>query len=238
MGALHASSLDVRRIAGVPNAHVTRRRERPRGTDSAVTRRTDTERTTASREMSSESAVIQQAIAGDVDAQERLFAGSAGRLFRIAFAVLRNKEDAEDAVQEGRFRALSKIHCFEGRSSFSSWLTRIVINAALMLRRKRKAHPEVSLDEILDVLAVRQPQGAIDPRSDPEKIYAAREINALVERQLRKLPRELQQAYRLRVINGLSAAESGRVLGIPPSLCKSRLFHARQKLANALRESA
>src|ERR1700733_10977525 len=125
MGALHASSLNVRRIAGVPNAHVTRRRERPRGTDSAKTSRTDTAKTTASIGMSSESAVIQQAIAGDVDAQERLFAGRAGRLFRIAFAVLRNKEDAEDAVQEGRFRAFSNIHCFEGRSSFSSWLTRI-----------------------------------------------------------------------------------------------------------------
>ncbi len=78
----------------------------------------------------------------------------------------------------------------------------------------------------------------MDPRSDPEKVYAAKEIKALIERQVRKLPPELQQAYRFRVINGLSAAESGRVLGIPASLAKERLFHARRKMTNALREPA
>jgi len=182
--------------------------------------------------------MVQQAIAGNMEAQEQLFASRKGRLFRTAFAVLRNREDAEDALQDGLLNAYSKMQSFEGRSSFSSWLTRIVINSALMLRRRRNSHPEVSLDEILDSLSERYPSGAVDPRSDPEKIYAAKEIKALIERQVRKLPPGLQQAYRLRAINGLSAAESGRVLGIPPSLSKSRLFHARRKLTNALRETA
>ena len=105
-----------------------------------------------------------------------------------------------------------------------------------MIRRRKNVHPEASLDDILDSLPERHPSGAVDPRTDPEKIYAAKEIRALIERQVRKLPPDLQRTYRLRVINGLSAAESGRLLGVPPSLSKSRLFHARRKLTNALRE--
>jgi RNA polymerase sigma-70 factor (ECF subfamily) len=238
MGALQASSLNIRRMAGVPKLSVKIRRERPRGLDSRASKLANPGRTDAPLVKSSESAMVQQAIAGNIEAQEQLFASRKGRLFRTAFAVLRNREDAEDALQDGLFSAYSKMKSFEGRSSFSSWLTRIVINAALMLRRRRNSHPEASMDEILDSLPERYPSGAVDPRSDPEKIYAANEIKGLVERQIRKLPSELQQEYRLRVINSLSAAESGRVLGIPPSLSKSRLFHARRKLTNALRESA
>ena len=238
MGALQASSLNIRRTAGAPKLSVTIRRERPRGLDSLAPKLTNPGRTDAPLVKSSESAMVQQAIAGNIEAQEQLFASRKSRLFRAAFAVLRNREDAEDALQDGLFNAYSKMQSFEGRSSFSSWLARIVINAALMLRRRRNSHPEVSLDEILDSLPERHPSGATDPRSDPEKIYAAKEIKALIERQVRKLPPELQRAYRLRAINDLSAAESGRVLGTPPSLSKSRLFHARRKLTNALRESA
>ena len=238
MGALQASSLNIRSTAGVPKLSVTIRRERPRGLDSRTPKLADPGRTYAPLVKGSEWAMVQQAIAGNIEAQEQLFASRKGRLFQTAFAVLRNREDAEDALQDGLFNAYSKMQSFEGRSSFSSWLTRIVINAALMLRRRRNSHPEVSLDEMLDSLSERYPSGAVDPRSHPEKIYAAKEIQALVERQVRKLPPKLQQAYRLRAINGLSAAESGRALGIPPSAFKSRVFHARRKLANALRESA
>ena len=74
--------------------------------------------------------------------------------------------------------------------------------------------------------------------SASEKIYAANEINALIERLVCKFPPEPQQPYRLRAINGLSAAESGWVRGVPPSLPKSRFIHARRKPTIALRESA
>jgi hypothetical protein len=75
-------------------------------------------------------------------------------------------------------------------------------------------------------------------RSVPEKIYAAKEIKELIDRQARELSPELQQAYRLRAINGLPGAESRRVLGIPPRLSEPRSFRARRKRTNALRESA
>jgi RNA polymerase sigma factor (sigma-70 family) len=99
--------------------------------------------------MREEWGVVQQAIAGNVDAQERLFAPHTGRLYRTTFAVLRNEEDAEDALQDGLFKAYTSLRSFQGRSSFSTWLTRIVINSALMTLRRKSGHPEASLDEIL-----------------------------------------------------------------------------------------
>src|SRR5271169_3428370 len=133
MGALQPSSLNIRGTAGVPKLSVTIRRERPRGLDSRVPKLANPGRTEAPLVKSSESAMVQQAIAGNIEVQEQLFASREGRLFRTAFAVLRNREDAEDALQDGLLSAYSKMQSFEGRSSFSSWLTRIVINAALML---------------------------------------------------------------------------------------------------------
>src|SRR5271165_3157606 len=94
--------------------------------------------------------VVQRAMAGDSDAQKHLFARHSGRLHRIAFALLRNQEDAEDAVQEGLCRAYTALHSFQGRASFSTWLTRIVINSALMFRRRKVARPEASLSAILE----------------------------------------------------------------------------------------
>ena len=78
--------------------------------------------------------LVQQAIAGNADAQEQLFKTYTPRLFRTAFAVLRNKEDAEDAVQDSWCRAYRNLRSFQGRSAFSTWLTRIAINSALMRR--------------------------------------------------------------------------------------------------------
>ena len=97
-------------------------------------------------------AIVQKAIAGDIEAQEHLFARHRSRLYKTAVALLRNKEDAEDAVQDGLCNAYTHLRSFQGRSSFSTWLTSIVINSALMSRRRRRAHPEASLDDMLETL--------------------------------------------------------------------------------------
>jgi RNA polymerase sigma-70 factor, ECF subfamily len=238
MGMLQASSFNVRRTARVPNELVTVRRTGSQRIGPGGSKQLNPDRVVAPLDAGSEWPVIQQAITGNVNAQEHLFMRYKSGLYRTAYALLRNREDAEDALQDGFFSAFTKLGSFQGKSSFSSWLTRIVINAALMLRRRKNAHPESSLDEILEIQTKRVPRGAVDPRSDPEKIYAANEIKALIERQVRKLSPEMQQAYRLRAIKGLSTAESCRTLGIPESALKSRVFHARRKLANSLLQSA
>jgi RNA polymerase sigma-70 factor (ECF subfamily) len=171
--------------------------------------------------------VVQQAIAGSADAQQQLFTRHAGRLYRVAFALLRNKEDAEDAVQDGLYRAYTALRFFQGRSSFATWLTRIVVNSALMSRRRKNTRLETA----------GVPEAVVDVRPDPEKRCAATELSALLEKHLRQLPLALRTALRLGAIDGLSVAEASRALGISVSTFKSRTFRARRRLAIVLQQS-
>ena len=236
MGMLLASSFHARLTVDAPHPVKVRRRRHGR-IGSRAPRQWNADRSISPPDVANEWDIVQHAIAGNADAQEPLFARHAGRLYRTAFAVLRDKEDAEDALQDGFYNAYSRLGSFQGRSSFSSWLTRIVINAALMIRRKKNAHPEASLDEMLDSQPERFPDGAIDPRPGPERIYAAKQIHTLVQGHVRRLTPALQAAYQLRVIKDLSAEESSQVLGIPVNAFKSRIFHARRKLGTAMGQS-
>jgi len=202
--------------------------------DSPAPRQSNSGGIVARRALGKEWAVVQQAIAGDPHAQEHLFARHTGRLYRTAFALLHHKEDAEDAVQDGLYKAYTNLRSFQGRSSFSTWLTRIVINLALMTRRKKSTCLDASLDEILGSQREQLPHGVVDARPDPEKAYAAIETNALFEQHVRQLPPTLQTAFRLRAINGLSTRKSSHALGIPATAFKSRIYRARRKPACVL----
>jgi RNA polymerase sigma-70 factor (ECF subfamily) len=180
---------------------------------------------------------IQQAIDGDPAATEQIFGCHAAKLHRIAFRILRNKEDAEDAVQDTLCKAYAKLRSFQGRASFSTWLTRILINSALMVRRKRNGRPESSLDEILYARPQQLQHEIVDAALDPEQICSETEFDQLLEEHLRKLAPGLRAAFRLRELDGLSSSESCRVLGIRKNAFKSRISRARQKLRQALRKS-
>ena len=158
MGMSQAVSSNIGPMVGPP-PFVWPRSGRPGGIDFPASGPVNSERTAAPRDLGKEWAVVQQAIAGNADAQERLFAAHTRRLYRIVLALLNNKEDAEDALQEGLCKAFTSLRSFEGRSSFSTWLTRIVINSALMARRRKNAHPETSLDEIPDYQPKQMPRG-------------------------------------------------------------------------------
>jgi RNA polymerase sigma-70 factor (ECF subfamily) len=144
--------------------------------------------------------------------------------------VLRNKEDAEDAVQDALCKAYARLHSFEGWSSFSSWVTRIVINSSLMILRSRRTRLEASLDEILESQPEWLPQEAYDGQPDPETICSATELNAHFEKRVRQLRPTLRAAFRLGVTDGLSALEASRALGISVKAFKSRFFWARRKV--------
>jgi RNA polymerase sigma-70 factor, ECF subfamily len=175
---------------------------------------------------------IGQAHQGDWEELNAIFARHRSRLYRAACAVLRNKEEAEDAVQEGLLSAYLHLSSFQGRSLFSTWLTRITINAALMKRRKQMTIPEVSFDaeggdasEFAYVTAMP----STDP--DPEQLCAASEIRELVRNRMNQLSDGHRSAIQLRYIEGLSTSEAARSSDISVCKLKSRLFHARRQLA-------
>jgi RNA polymerase sigma-70 factor (ECF subfamily) len=128
--------------------------------------------------------VAQQAIAGDPHAQEQLLKMYALALYRRAFAILRSKEDAQDAPQDSWFRAYSNLRSFEGRSSFSTWLTQIVINSALMILRRNLKRREVSTDEGGETTFTHQ----IPDRSrNPEETLLESERKAVLNDTIRSL---------------------------------------------------
>ena len=237
MGMSQACSPNIGLMAGAPPIGVKVPRGRVGRNDLPDPTPPNSNRTASPGDRGTEWVLVQQAIAGNPDAQERLFARHTRRLYRIALALLNNKEDAEDALQEGFCKAFTSLCSFQGRSSFSTWLTRIVINSALMARRRKSAHPGASLDEMLEYQPKQMPRGFVDQRPDPEKLYAETELNARVEKHVSLLPTTLQAAFQLYAINGVAGPESSKALGISPSAFKSRIFRARLKLACGLYRS-
>jgi RNA polymerase sigma-70 factor (ECF subfamily) len=178
--------------------------------------------------------VIQQALAGDSEALSMLFARYSLQLYRAAFSVLRSKEDAEDALQEGLLSAYLKLESFEGRSRFSTWLTRIVLNAAFMKRRRLKAHLQVSLEDIAGEDAKPPAAQAIDARPNAEQVFAQGEAREAVGKAMDRLSPLLRSALRLRDIQGFSTREAAKAEDVNISLIKSRTLRARRKIASLL----
>ena len=177
--------------------------------------------------------LVREAIAGDHDALDMLFAQHSRALFQTALRLLGNAEDAEDALQEAMLSAYRNLPRFEGRSQFSTWMTRIVINAALMRRRSKRAHPALSLDDSTDDKTPMVERFA-DDHPSPEQLYASTELSERVKENLQELSPLLRNAFELRELEGLSADEAARALGVSRNTLKARLWRARQQLAGRL----
>jgi len=185
-----------------------------------------------------EQRLIRLGLKGNQAALEALFARHSGALYQSALKLLGNPEDAEDALQEGMLSAFKNLRRFEGRSKFSSWLTRIVINAALMRLRSQRAHQTVSADQPLGEAEVTLAEQLADPAPDPERLYARKELRRLLDRNLTELPPDMRTAVLLRDIEGLSTQEAAEALGVPENTLKSRLHRARLQLAEQIQSEA
>src|SRR5712692_9855024 len=181
-----------------------------------------------------EDQLIRRALRGDQEALETLFARNNRALYQTALRLLGNSEDAEDALQEGLLAAYRNLRRFEGRSQFSTWLTRIVINAALMRRRSQRARPAVSLDEPPREDELPLAERFADAGPDPEQAYRGKELTELLEEDLAGLSPLLRSAYLLREVEGLTTGEAARELGVTQNTLKARLWRARQQLASRL----
>lgn len=171
---------------------------------------------------------------GDAQAIETLFRRYQYPLFQTALRVLGNAEDAEDALQDGFLSAYRNLKRFEGRSQFSTWLTRIVINAALMKRRSSKARPAISLDDTHHADNVPAAERFADDSPNPEQLYAGTEIREMINEDLDELSPSLRTAFLLREVQGYSTGEVAKKLGVSENTVKARLWRARRLLADLL----
>ena len=171
---------------------------------------------------------------GDEQAVEALFRRYQRPLFQTALRVLGNTEDAEDALQDGLLSAYRNLKRFEGRSQFSTWLTRIVINAALMRRRSAKARPAVSLDETPREDELPASERYADDAPNPEQVFAGTELREMISENLDELSPLLRTAFVLREVQGYSTGEAAKKLGVTENTLKARLWRARHQLAERL----
>jgi RNA polymerase sigma-70 factor, ECF subfamily len=171
---------------------------------------------------------------GDQQAVETLFRRYQRPLFQTALRVLGNTEDAEDALQDGLLSAYRNLKRFEGRSQFSTWLTRIVINAALMRRRSAKARPALSLDEPPREEELPAAERFADSGPTPEQVFANTEIREMLSENLDLLSPLLRTAFVLREVQGYSTGEAAKKLGVTENTLKARLWRARHQLAERL----
>jgi RNA polymerase sigma-70 factor (ECF subfamily) len=181
--------------------------------------------------------LVAAAKARDTRAFELLVERHERRIFSMAQLITRNREDAEDVVQQSFQKAFIHLKKFEGNSLFCTWLTRIAINEALMLlRRKRGAH-EVPIEGSSTKTESALPLDFLDPAPNPEDSYLDREQEQILSAALNKLRPGIRKAIELRELGELSTGETALVMGLSVAAVKARVFHGRRKLRETLRQS-
>jgi RNA polymerase sigma-70 factor (ECF subfamily) len=182
-----------------------------------------------------EYAFLAAAKQGDSAAFEVLCKQSANTVFRVARRITRNDEDAEDVVQESFQRAFIHLNSFNGDSQFSTWLSRIAINAALMKLRKKDPLRDVSLDESPEPEQRSSRIDVEDQGPNPEQLYAQKERQRILSEAMSNLTPGMRKAFELRELDERSTEETARMMGISVGAVKARLFHGRRRLRETLK---
>ena len=167
--------------------------------------------------------------AGDGAAFGRLVMPHRAAMLRLTQRILRNREDAEDAVQTALLDALRHLDTFQGRSRFSSWLTRIALNVAFMRLRSSRRKTETSLDEILERSTAARFE-VLDRRRNPEQECSVKEARSLLVKAYDRLGPLYREVLHMLHVQEMSAKEAARALGVPVGTVKARLHRARSKL--------
>jgi RNA polymerase sigma-70 factor, ECF subfamily len=188
----------------------------------------------------SEAVLISMAKSGDTDAFVALSKRHSTRILQTICRITKNWQDAEDALQDSLLKAFSHLKEFQGKSSFSTWLTRIAINSALMILRKKRHYYEISIDDINGIEESRSGYEWRQVKSnseDPESRLARKEREELLRNTILGLSPVLREVVELRQARDFSVQEISQTLGISVPAVKSRLARARLTLRAALLSS-
>jgi RNA polymerase sigma-70 factor (ECF subfamily) len=172
---------------------------------------------------------------GNGEAFEMLVERHEQKIFFFVLRMTRNRQDAEDVVQQSFQKAFTHLKTFEGKSSFSTWLTSVATNEALMLLRKSRGSRELPFEDASGdedrafVAEIR------DSSPDPEDNYSQDERKRILSAAMKELTPGLRKAIELRDLHELSTAETARVMGLTVQAVKGRVFHGRKKLREILK---
>jgi RNA polymerase sigma-70 factor, ECF subfamily len=181
-----------------------------------------------------ETGITERIARGDQVAFEWLMRRHNSRLFRVARAILKNDEEAEDALQEAYLDAYQRAATFRGSSQLSTWLTRIVINRALMrLRKQRKERVVVPFDDGSRDSGHRS-EIADNKAEPPPEIAMRKQVRRMIERRIDELPIAFRTVFVMREVEEMTAEEVADCLSIPAATVRTRLFRARALLRDAL----
>jgi RNA polymerase sigma-70 factor (ECF subfamily) len=182
--------------------------------------------------------LVQRVQAGDSAAFRALFDKYHRRAFAVAMGVVKNEDDALDAVQNAFVKVHKNIHKFQGSSSFYTWLYRIVMNVSIDHVRKTSRRKTLDFDErALHEESEVAGDGALVPHvtnANPGKAVLRRELGEAIQAALAELPEHHRAVIVLREVEGMSYEEMAEALEVPKGTIMSRLFHARKKMQVAL----
>lgn len=177
-----------------------------------------------------EKRLVQAARAGQSAAFGKLSERHEQQLLRVTQRITRNREDSQDAVQDALLRAFVHLRDFDGRSSFATWLTRIAINSALMMLRKKRTSLEVAAADSDDLDMNGAGFQIADRAPNPERLYAQSEEEKILKRAIHSLRPNLRKVVEVQQLQELSMQETAQAMSISLAAAKGRLFHAKVAL--------
>jgi RNA polymerase sigma-70 factor (ECF subfamily) len=177
---------------------------------------------------------IRLAQEGNAAAFERLYHQYSRRVYATCLRIVQNEAEAEDLTQEAFLQLFRKIHTFRGEAKFSTWLHRLTLNLVLM-RRRKKRHPELSLDSTLE-------SGEEDSRllmefGGPDLRLSGMIDHVNLSRAIEQLPEGYKEMFILHDIEGYEHNEIAKILGCSVGNSKSQLYKARLRLRELLQEA-
>lgn len=183
--------------------------------------------------ISDELELIDEAKRGSEEAFGFLVERYQSRIFRLAQNLTRNREDAEEVLQNAFIKAYENLDRFRGDSRFYTWVVRIAVNEALMKLRRRR-HNEISIDNTKDGDASVQPLEIEDWGPNPEQQYSQTELHEILAAAIRELEPGYRVVFQLRDVEEFTTEETAEALSLTRSAVKTRLLRARLQLRQAL----
>lgn len=183
-----------------------------------------------------EKELVKRAAMGDVPAFEDLVSIYQKKVYNIALNFFKNHDDALEISQEAFIKVFRSIGSFNGKSSFSTWLFRIVTNTCIDEFRKRNNITVVYIDEEVESEGDKPYKTELRSNfEEPQEAYSRKEMRLIIMEALNKIPVELKTMIILRDINGFNYEEISHILNLPLGTVKSRISRARESLKNILK---